>query len=321
MEESKSKIYIILLATSLIVISSWFYFYSEKSINLQEDLRNNISLTADSLSKGRAQIILKLEEENNLRSQLDDIIEQYDNSRNEIDNLNIDLDDKQSEIDSLKSEIRDLFEEIKNKEDIENALKEAKKKIVALQNISKKYFEQVDSLLGETEQLVLENKNLEKEITFIKDKNKNLNSENTDLNARLEVGSILEISKIKLDKLKYGSHGQERKVIITKNIQVLRCCFTISANLIAKAEIKSVYIQYISPSGKLLQSSNTPEEAIFVYEDSTIHTTTYSEFKYQNNEIELCVDWERGDPLERGKYKILFFIEGTLVASSSFKLN
>jgi len=119
MEESKSKIYIILLATSLIVISSWFYFYSEKSINLQEDLRNNISLTADSLSKGRAQIILKLEEENNLRSQLDDIIEQYDNSRNEIDNLNIDLDDKQSEIDSLKSEIRDLFEEIKNKEDIE----------------------------------------------------------------------------------------------------------------------------------------------------------------------------------------------------------
>ena len=101
MEESKSRIYIILLVTSLIVISSWFYFYSEKSINLQEDLRNNISLTADSLSKGRAQIILKLEEENNLRSQLDDIIEQYDNSRNEIDNLNVDLDEKQSEIDRI----------------------------------------------------------------------------------------------------------------------------------------------------------------------------------------------------------------------------
>ena len=320
MEESKSKIYIILLATSLIVISSWFYFYSEKSINLQEDLRNNISLTADSLSKGRAQIILKLEEENNLRSQLDDIIEQYDNSRNEIDNLNIDLDDKQSEIDSLKSEIRDLFEEIKNKEDIENALKEAKKKIVALQNISKKYFEQVDSLLGETEQLVLENKNLEKEITFIKDKNKNLNSENTDLNARLNAGSILEISDIEIDKFKEGSRGDFKPVYFTKNIKLLSCRFKVAANSIAKAESKSVYIQYISPSGELLQSSKTPEGSIFVYEDSTMHATTYSEFNYQNREIELCVDWERGDPLVEGKYKILFFIEGKLVAASSFNL-
>ena len=39
-------------------------------------------------------IILRLEEENNLRSELDDIIQQYDNSRNEIDNLNVDLNEK-----------------------------------------------------------------------------------------------------------------------------------------------------------------------------------------------------------------------------------
>ena len=324
MDKLKSKIphiIISLLIIVLAVVSYRFYFYSEKSINSQEDLRITISLEQkksqeleEKFQASENSRILKLEEENNLRSELDDIIEQFDNSRDEIDNLNIDLDEKQSEIDNLKSEIRDLL-------NVKNDLKEAKKKIIILQNISKKYFAQLDSLLGKTEQLQLDLKGLEEENTVIKNKNKNLNSENTDLNARLEVGSILEISKIKLDKLKYGSHGQERKVIITKNIQVLRCCFTISANLIAKAEIKSVYIQYISPSGKLLQSSNTPEEAIFVYEDSTIHTTTYSEFNYQNNEIELCVDWERGDPLETGKYKILFFIEGRLVGKSSFKLN
>ena len=109
-----------------------------------EDLRNNKSLI-DSLSKER-QIILKLMEENNLRSDLDDIMEQYNNSRNEIDNLNIDWGEIESEIDNLKSEIRYLL-------NIKNDLKEAKKKIVALQNISKKYFEQVDSLLLKTENL------------------------------------------------------------------------------------------------------------------------------------------------------------------------
>jgi len=323
MEKSKSKIphiVISLLVIVLAVISYWFYSYSEKSINLQEDLRNNISLTVDSLLQGRAQIILKLEEENNLRSQLDATIEQYEHARNEIDNLNVDLDEKKYEVDKLKSEIRDLFEEIKNKEDVENALKEAKKKIVTLQNISKKYFEQVDSLLAKTEQLVLENRNLEQEITSIKDKNKNLNSENTDLNARLDAGSILEISDIEIDKFKEGSRGDFKPVYFTKNIKLLSCCFKIAANSIAKAESKSVYIQYISPSGELLQSSKTPEGSIFVYEDSTMHATTYSEFNYQNREIELCVDWERGDTLEKGKYKILFFIEGKLVAARSFKL-
>ena len=305
MDQPKSQIHIIiilLLVAALITPSC--QYYSQKEV---DNLLKNQFQESENLR------ILKLEEENNLRSELDDIIEQYDNSRNEIDNLNVDLDEKQSEIDNLKSEIRDLL-------NVKNDLKEAKKKIITLQNISKKYFAQLDSLLGKTEQLELDLKGLEEENIVIKNKNKNLNSENTDLNDRLEVGSILEISKIKLDKLKYGSHGQERKVIITKNIQVLRCCFTISANLIAKAEIKSVYIQYISPSGELLQSSKTPEGSIFVYEDSTMHATTYSEFHYQNNEIELCVDWERGDPLERGKYKILFFIEGKLVGASSFKL-
>ena len=310
MEKPKSKIphiVISLLVIVLAVISYWFYSYSVA----QKEFENLLETQFQESENLR---ILKLEEENNLRSELDDIIEQFDNSRDEIDNLNIDLDEKQSEINNLKSEIRDLL-------NIKHDLKEAKKKIVTLQNISKKYFAQVDSLLGKTEKqrgvidsLTLENK----EIT---NKNEDLNQKNTDLNTRLDVGSILEIFEIEIDKLKYGSHGQERKVIKTKNIQVLRCCFKISANSIAKAENKSVYIQYISPKGKLLQSSSTPEKSIFVYADTTIQATTYSEFKYQNNEIELCVDWERGDPLERGKYKILFFIEGTLVAASSFKLN
>ena len=310
MEKPKSKIphiVISLLVIVLSVISYWFYSYSVA----QKEFENLLEIQFQESENLR---ILKLEEENNLRSELDDIIEQFDNSRDEIDNLNIDLDEKQSEINILKSEIRDLL-------NIKHDLKEAKKKIVTLQNISKKYFAQVDSLLGETEKqrgvidsLTLENKE-------IINKNTDLNQKNTDLNTRLDVGSILEIFEIEIDKLKYGSHGQERKVIKTKNIQVLRCCFKISANSIAKAENKSVYIQYISPKGKLLQSSSTPEKSIFVYEDTTIQATTYSEFNYQNNEIELCVDWERRDILETGKYKILFFIEGTLVGKSSFKLN
>ena len=63
-----------------------------------------------------------------------------------------------------------------------------------------------------------------------------------------------------------------------------------------------------------------PEDSIFAG-DLTIQATTYDTFNYKNNEIELCVDWERRDVLEKGRYKILFFIEGKLALESSFKLN
>ena len=93
----KNKLYIFtgILALAIIVLSIAFYNYidnTETKFQESENLR-----------------ILKLEEENNLRSELDDILQQYDNSRDEIDNLNVDLDQKQSEINDLKTQNEDTF--------------------------------------------------------------------------------------------------------------------------------------------------------------------------------------------------------------------
>ena len=212
------QLIIYLLIVIIGIISYLFYEYQETSIQNfveSENLR-----------------MVKLEEENNLRSELDDIIEQYDNSRDEVDNLNFDLGYKQSEINDLKKEIRDLL-------NIKQDLKQAKKKIIVLQNISKKYFKQVDSLLGKTEELQIQNINLVTENIQIRNKNKNLNTEIIDAKKRLDKGSTLDVYDLEIEKIKIGPYGQERKgVIWAKNIQILRCCFKASANGAAKAEKK-----------------------------------------------------------------------------------
>ena len=305
----KNKLYILtsILALAIIVLSISFYNYSETA-------DNNFAAAEIKFQESENLRILKLEEENNLRSELDDILEQYDNSRDEIDNLNVDLDQKQSEINDLKAEIRDL---LNTKQD----LKLARKKIGILQNIAKKYFAQVDSLLGKTEELQIQNNSLLEENTSIKSQNETLNIKNLDLNARLDIGSALEVSDIEIDKIKYSSDGAEKKVIRTKNIQVLRCCFKISANAIAKAGNKKVYIQYISPSGELLKSSHTPVESTFSIADSTVHSTILDSFDYNNKEIEMCVDWQRGNMLESGRYSILIYIEEKLSGNSTLRLN
>lgn len=300
MMSNKLYVLIIFLVIAIIAISVSFYNYTETSeLKLQET--ENLR-------------ILKLEEENNLRSELDDIIEQYDNSREEIDNLNIDLYDKQLEIDNLKKEIRDLL-------NVKNDLNQAKQKIIKLQNISKKYFAQVDSLLGKTEELQIQNQTLEQENRLLKNKNQEQNKEIVEQTERLDIGSTLEVFDIEIDKLKFTSHGQERKVIWAKNIQLLRSCFKISANQIAKSESKTVYIQYIDPNGNLLQSSSTPDSSVFIMKDSIVEFTISKTFNYNNKEIELCIDWQRGELLQSGTYKVLFFIEEKLVGSTILKLN
>ena len=297
-----NKVYVLItfLVITIIAISVSFYNYTETSeLKLQET--ENLR-------------ILKLEEENNLRSELDDILEQYDNSREEIDNLNIDLDEKQLEIDNLKKEIRDLL-------NVKNDLNQAKQKIIKLQNISKKYFAQVDSLLGKTEELQIQNQTLEQENIFLKNKNQQQNKELVEQNERLNIGSTLEVFDIEIDKLKLTSYGQERKVIWAKNIQLLRSCFKISANQIAISEPKTVYIQYIDPNGKLLQSSSSPDNSFFTIKDSIVEFTISKLFNYNNEELELCVDWQRGEILESGRYKVLFYIEEKLVGNTILKLN
>ena len=300
MMNNKLYVLIIFLVISIIAISVSFYNYTETSeLKLQE---------TESLR------ILKLEEENNLRSELDNILEQYDNSREEIDNLNIDLYEKQLEIDNLKKEIRDLL-------NVKNDLIQAKQKIIKLQNISKKYFAQVDSLLGKTEELQIQNQTLEQENRLLKNKNQEQNKELVEQNERLNIGSTLEVFDIEIDKLKLTSYGQERKVIWAKNIQFLRSCFKISANQIAISEPKTVYIQYIDPNGKLLQSSSSPDNSFFTMKDSIVEFTISKLFNYNNKELELCVDWQRGEILESGRYKVLFYIEEKLVGNTIIKLN
>ena len=170
-------------------------------------------------------------------------------------------------------------------------------------------------------ELQIQNQTLEEENILLKNKNQEQNKELLEQNERLNIGSTLEVFDIEIDKLKLTSYGQERKVIWAKNIQLLRSCFKISANQIAISEPKTVYIQYIDPNGKLLQSSSSPDNSFFTIKDSIVEFTISKLFNYNNEELELCVDWQRGETLESGRYKILFYIEEKLVGNTILKLN
>ena len=257
---------------------------------------------------------VKILEEIDLRSDLDNLIDEHQNLLDDYDIQDENLLKQDSLINQLKKEIEDLLNTKKD-------LKQARKKIVSLQEISKRYFKQIDSLLVFSEGLVVKNDSLIKENKSISNRNQDLNQRNTNLSSIIDRGSALRIFNIEVQKIKYGTMRKEADTKKAKKVQILRCCFSVSSNAIAKTENKKVFIQYINPNGELLFSSTSPPNAEFLVGDSLLDCTTYISFDYQNEEVELCLDWQRGDMLIPGNYKILFFIEGKKAGTAFFILN
>ena len=100
----------------------------------------------------------KVIEETALRDDLDDLIDEHDLLRNEYSELNDQLFQKDSIIRAYAADIKKLLRS-------EGQLKEAKRKIVRLKEISRKYITAIDSLLTLNANLAFENDSVKKKPT------------------------------------------------------------------------------------------------------------------------------------------------------------
>ena len=251
-----------------------------------------------------------VEEKNALRDDLDDLIDEHDGLLEEYGELNNQLHDKDSIIRNQISEIRDL---IRTKDD----LVEARKKIVALKEIARKYLSNIDSLLVLNKNLIIEKDSVIKENKNINWKNYKLNKQNEQLAEKVSKGSVLEVLNIDVVGLRYRGTGKEVSTRSAKKVQNVRICFTIGANQISDAETKEVYLQIINDRGMLISGL---EELNVEVNDSTFRCTSLAEFEYNNIEMENCFEWERIAQLERGTYLLNLIIEGRVLAQTELKL-
>ena len=159
--------------------------------------------------------------------------------------------------------------------------------------INEQLIEQKDSVI-----------NINKNINW---KNYKLIKQNKVLEEVVSKGSVLKIEDIEVEAIKYKSTGKEASTKYAKKTQKLSICFNISANQIAKAELKQAYIQILKPDGSILHGM---EDIFIVVEDEQILCTTETEFNYKNIQMSHCLEWERLDVLESGFYTLIIFLEG-----------
>jgi hypothetical protein len=251
-----------------------------------------------------------IEQKNMLRDELDDLIDEHDDLLDEYGDLNEQLHDKDSVIQHQIAEIRNL---IRTKSD----LSEARRKITTLKDISKRYLANIDSLLVVNEVLVLEKDSVVKVNKDINWKNYKLNKQNKKLAEKVSKGSVLEVFGMEVETIRYRSTGRELATKYAKKVQKVRTCFSVAANSISDAEIKTIYLQIVYGGGKLVLGTDT---LTTIVADSSYSCTSSAEFEYNNIEMTHCFEWERVQVLSPGMYQVNLIIEGSIAAQTNLKL-
>ena len=251
-----------------------------------------------------------IEQKNMLRDELDDLIDKHDDLLDEYGDLNEQLSEKDSVIQHQIAEIRNLIRTKSN-------LNEAKRKIIALKDISKRYLANIDSLLVLNEVLVLAKDSVVKANKDINWKNYKLNKQNKKLAEKVSKGSVLEVFDIEVETIRYRSTGRELATKFAKKVQKIRICFSISANQISDAEIKTIYLQILDGGRELVLGRDTLSTLVA---DSIYSCTSSAKFDYKNIEMTHCFEWERVKVLSPGSYQVNLIIEGDIAARSILKL-
>jgi len=247
-----------------------------------------------------------IEQKNIIRDELDDLVDEHDELLEEYGDLNNQLFEKDSLIQNQIAEIKSL---IRNKKD----LKEARIKIENLKRISKRYLADIDSLFYINERLASEKDSVIKVNKNINWKNYTLNKKNVQLSDQVNKGSVLEVSNISVEALRFRGTGKEVPTRSAQKTQILRSCFNISANQIAKSGQKSLCIQYLNPRGEILNSTDSVNinQVQYSFTDS---------INYLNKDLEICIDFERNKMLIEGNYVLKVFIDDLFLAESKFNL-
>ena len=282
-----NKLIVLLFVVVTVLIFS--LIYQKKTMEHQMDLK-----------------IQFIEQKNILRDELDDLIDEHDDLMEEYGDLNEQLFQKDSLIQQQIAEIRNLIR-------TKNDLKEARLKIENLKRIAQNYVKDIDSLYNVTERLSSEKDSVIRVNKDINWKNYKLNKTNIKLSEKVNMGSTLKIKDITVEPFRYRGTGKEVSTRSAAKTQTLRTCFYISANLIAEAGEKEVLLQFVNPENNILCSSDTIINNNVLFSASTT-------VDYKNQQLFVCLDWQRYVPLVEGNYIVKIYIDNVFTSETDFKL-
>ena len=242
-------------------------------------------------------------EKDSLANELRLMVHGYDTLRTNNDSLNANLQKERTRIVRLLSI---------NASNIQ-LIKKYKSEITTMRDIMKSYIVQIDSLNTRNKELVSENTDIKQQITQVQTTNTELTKVKEELNAKVEVASIIQAKDIAAVSLNKKRKETSRINLLDK----LRICFTLRENPIAAAGEKEVFMRGIRPDSLVITSS---PDNIFEYNGNKYVYSASRLVDYMNQDIEMCIFLDNTGDFIIGNYSVELYLENNIIGRTTFML-
>jgi len=188
-----------------------------------------------------------------------------------------------------------------------------KKELETLRKVMRSYIIQIDSLNTRNKILTEENIKVKKILENLEKDHETLKKEKEELSQKVNLASVLSARNITVEGINKNGKPKER---ISK-IEIIKVCFTIRENAIAKPGSKIVYLRLVRPDNIVLTSD---ESEIINVGGEDIMTSARRQIEYENKDLDVCIYWNKKEELIKGTYKAILYCEGYEIGSTTFDL-
>ena len=241
--------------------------------------------------------------------ELEDMLAQY----NALETTNETI---KAELEAEKAKIEELLKKMKGKD---WSIYKLKKETETLRTIMKGYVHQIDSLNTINKELRAENQVVRSELSSEKSKTENLTKENQGLNNKVTIASYLKTVGLRSYGVKVKNDNTGKENDRAKKVDKIRTSFTIQKNEITPPGNKWVYVRILTPDGKVL-SEKTDDSNKFDFNGIRGLYSAKKQINYQNQEMELTIDWKKMDEFPVGEYNVEVYADGVDIGKTKFTL-
>lgn len=310
--KNKSGVWILLTVVALIAVAILGWMYSNESSAYSDCQVANQQLEEEMGEMNQALSGYIDGATNDLKQDFQNMLNTYDKLIEKDESLTDSLTIQKAKIQELLDELSDTrrrsYREINKLKDENSTLRE----------IMKDYLYRIDSLntlninltskLDETSNRLYQTESERDELRKQQKENEELLTKGARLNA-FNFNSVA---------LRYRVTGTTHEVNRAGRVDVLSSSFTIGENKIARTGNKTIYMQIIDPSGKVIY--DRPNNVIKVAGSEIIYTDA-REINYQGQQIDLTIVHNlQGREIESGNYTVKIFADGALIGKDSFTL-
>lgn len=290
-KKSNTWIYMVIIA---LLLGGCIYLFLERrketeKVNAMMIQRDTVIISRDNIQT----------EYNAALARLDQLTSQNSELQNEANN-------KSGEISKLRKQIEDI---LKKEKKSEGDIAQAQKLINQLRGKVRSFEERIAQLEGEKTQLTQER-------DVVK-------SENTGLQEKVKLGSVLHASNIRMNAIDLRRNGtKQRETGKARKADLLRIQFDIDENRIAESGNKEIYILITAPDGTLLSNAAFGSGTTTDAQGSTLNYTMAKQISLSENQSvkDITVDWNQDSDYMKGDYKIELYHEGFPIGAGSVKL-